>query len=146
MTTNAVIDTSVLVSNQNREHLVTAAIEGLYTPIWSPWVIAELNRVMTWNWVRKDGLYVRFVPFHVHYKSFLFKDILRYKSISYSSLLRFGGWGIRFNSKGETAYDIGGNLGIELQLRRDKTVVVGSQNPDEFVKALDTTRWYNDKK
>jgi hypothetical protein len=52
----AVIDTSVLVSNTNREHLVTAALENLYRPIWSPWIIAELNRVMTWNWVRNKGL------------------------------------------------------------------------------------------
>ena len=52
----AVIDTSVLVSNSNREHLVTAAYENLYQPIWSPWIIAELNRVMTWNWVKHKGL------------------------------------------------------------------------------------------
>src|SRR3954453_20503240 len=26
--------------------------------------------------VRRDGLYIRYVPFHVHYKSFLFKDMV----------------------------------------------------------------------
>lgn len=52
----AVIDTSVLVSNANRECLITAAYENLYRPIWSPWIIAELNRVLTWNWIRKKGL------------------------------------------------------------------------------------------
>lgn len=56
MTNIAVLDTSVLVSNKNREHLVTAALEKLYTPIWSPWIVAELHRVMTWNWIRNKGL------------------------------------------------------------------------------------------
>ncbi|WP_169307919.1 PIN domain-containing protein [Kyrpidia tusciae] len=51
----AVVDASVLVSNSNREHLVTAAYEGLYRPIWSPWIIAELNRALTWNWIRNKG-------------------------------------------------------------------------------------------
>lgn len=88
--------------------------------------------------VRKDGLYVRFVPFHIHYKSFLFKDMVRYSSITYNSLTRFGGYGIRFNFKGETAYNMGGSQGIELKLRGNKTVVVGSQNPDELIKALNS--------
>lgn len=55
MNPTAVIDTSVLISNKNREHLITAAYEKLYKPVWSPWIIAELNRVMTWNWVKNKG-------------------------------------------------------------------------------------------
>jgi len=90
--------------------------------------------------VRKDGLYVRYMPFHLHYKSFLFKDMVQYSSITYNSLLQFGGWGIRFNLNGDTAYNIGGNKGIELQLRGkgNGKVVVGSQNPDELIKALNS--------
>ena len=88
--------------------------------------------------VRRDGLYVRFMPFHLHYKAFLFKDMVHYSSITYNSLVRFGGWGIRFNLNGDTAYNIGGNKGIELQLRGNQTVVVGSKNPEEIVKALNS--------
>lgn len=32
--------------------------------------------------VRADGLYIRFAPFHFHYKPFLFKDIIRYEAIT----------------------------------------------------------------
>ncbi|MFS0784591.1 DUF6141 family protein [Bacillus sp. 1P06AnD] len=88
--------------------------------------------------VRKDGLYVRFAPFHFQYKSFLFKDIVEYSSITYNSLARFGGWGIRINLNGETAYNMGGSKGIELKLRGNKTVVVGSENPNELMKALNS--------
>ena len=88
--------------------------------------------------VRKDGLYVRYLPFHFHYKSFLFKDIVQYSSITYNSLLQFGGWGIRYNLNGDTAYNMGGNKGIELQLRGNQTVVVGSKNPDQLIKALNS--------
>lgn len=89
--------------------------------------------------VRKDGLYIRYVPFHVRYKSFLFEDMVNYKVITYHPLGRFGGWGIRFNLKGETAYNMSGNQGIELQLT-DNTVVIGSQNPDGLVQALDSAQ------
>ena len=39
--------------------------------------------------VRKDGLYIRFIPFHFQYKQYLFKDIQHCESIIYSPLKRF---------------------------------------------------------
>ncbi|PWA07611.1 hypothetical protein DCC39_16395 [Pueribacillus theae] len=89
--------------------------------------------------VRIDGLYIRFVPFHFKYKQYLFKDILHYESITYSPLKRFGGWGIRFNLNGETAYNMNGKKGIELKLKYN-TVVVGTQKPNELKKALDSVQ------
>lgn len=38
--------------------------------------------------VRDDGLYIRFIPLHFHYKLFLFKDIRNYQSITYSPFKR----------------------------------------------------------
>ncbi|WP_163969347.1 DUF6141 family protein [Oceanobacillus halotolerans] len=89
--------------------------------------------------VRNDGIYIRFVPFHFQYKQFLFKDIRYYDSITNSPLKRFGGWGIRFNLKGETAYNLNGKEGIELRLKYN-TVIIGSQKPNELKKAMDTVQ------
>ena len=54
MTIRAVLDTSALVPAQQRHHLQQLAMSevGLYTGIWSPWIIAELNRVLTWRWIK----------------------------------------------------------------------------------------------
>lgn len=87
--------------------------------------------------VRDDGLYIRYMPFHFRYKQFLFKDIKHYESIIYSPLKRFGGWGIRINLNGETAYNMNGKQGLELKLR-NQTVVIGTQNPNEIKKAMDS--------
>lgn len=48
----AVIDTSVLVKQRSRIEIQEAAARRLFVPIWSPWVIAELNRVLTWRWIK----------------------------------------------------------------------------------------------
>jgi PIN domain len=48
----AVLDTSVLVPRHSREALQIAAQEDLYTALWSPWIIAELHRVLTWRWIQ----------------------------------------------------------------------------------------------
>jgi hypothetical protein len=47
----AVVDTSSLISH--RLDLQPLAQKGLFTAIWSPWIIAELNRVLTWHWLTR---------------------------------------------------------------------------------------------
>jgi len=51
----AVLDTSVLVPRRSREALQIAAQDGLYTALWSPWIIAEVNRVLVWRWIDRTG-------------------------------------------------------------------------------------------
>jgi hypothetical protein len=48
----AVLDTSALVPVSLRRGLQEAALYRLYTAIWSPWIIAELNRVLVWRWIK----------------------------------------------------------------------------------------------
>lgn len=47
----AVVDTSALVPFRLRRELQQAAQLGAFTAIWSPWIIAELNRVLVWRWL-----------------------------------------------------------------------------------------------
>ena len=47
----AVIDTSVLFVPRLRATLQELALEGAFTALWSPWIIAELNRVLVWQWI-----------------------------------------------------------------------------------------------
>lgn len=48
----AVLDTSSLYADRMRRELQQVAAAGLFTGLWSPWIIAELNRVLTWRWIR----------------------------------------------------------------------------------------------
>lgn len=48
----AVIDTSSLVPARARRDMQQAAQLGAFTALWSPWIIAELNRVLVWRWIK----------------------------------------------------------------------------------------------
>jgi hypothetical protein len=52
MTIRAVIDTSSLVPFELRRRIQEATQLGVFVGIWSPWIIAELNRVLVWRWIK----------------------------------------------------------------------------------------------
>lgn len=87
--------------------------------------------------VRVDGVYIRFMPFHLHYRRYLYKDIVNYELIDYSAS-QFGGWGIRVNNKGEKSYTMHGNQGIKLKLNNE-TVVIGTQKQIEIINAINSS-------
>lgn len=54
----AVVDTSVLVPARLRAELQALAHDGAFTAIWSPWIIAELYRTLTWQWIERQAVSV----------------------------------------------------------------------------------------
>ncbi|MGI8690313.1 MAG: PIN domain-containing protein [Thermomicrobiales bacterium] len=51
-TVRAVVDTSSLVGYALRRDLQQAAQIGVFNAFWSPWIIAELSRVLVWRWIK----------------------------------------------------------------------------------------------
>lgn len=58
MTIRAVVDTSVLVPARLRAELQALAQDGAFMAIWSPWIIAEMHRTLTWQWLERTAVSV----------------------------------------------------------------------------------------
>lgn len=80
-------------------------------------------------------LYFRFFPFHLRYKKINFDEIAAVYPRTYQPLGEFGGWGIRWTPKGR-AYNVSGNRGVQLELKNNKKVLIGSQRANEFAAQL----------
>ena len=89
--------------------------------------------------VRDDGIYLQFYPFHFSFRKIPLENLNRYYKCNYHPIRRYGGWGIRYSSEGK-AYTITGNQGVQLELTSGKRILIGSQKPDEFVKAIELAR------
>ncbi|WP_036602094.1 hypothetical protein [Olivibacter sitiensis] len=85
--------------------------------------------------IKEDGIYVRFFPFHIHYKYFPWQDLYKVYVRQYRPLLEYGGWGIRFGAKGR-AYNVSGNWGIQLIRKKGLNVLIGTQQPEEVEKVI----------
>ena len=85
--------------------------------------------------VRRDGLYVRFVPFHLRYLRFGYEDLRSFEARTYSPIGEYGGWGIRGWGR-EKAYNVSGNRGVQLVFHDERRLLIGSQQADELANAM----------
>ncbi|AKB78361.1 hypothetical protein MSHOH_1878 [Methanosarcina horonobensis HB-1 = JCM 15518] len=88
--------------------------------------------------VRKDGLYIRFYPFHFSFRFFPIKTIQNYEVVTYNPIRDYGGWGIRYGLKG-TAYNTKGNRGVHFEFAEGckvKKLMIGSQVLEKLSEAV----------
>lgn len=85
--------------------------------------------------VRHDGVYIRFVPFHLRWVRIPAEQIKEVRARTYNALLEYGGWGIRYGAQGK-AYIVSGNQGVELEFADGRTLLIGSQRAQELERAI----------
>jgi len=88
--------------------------------------------------IREDGIYVRFPPFQPGYQKFLWKDMKQVYIRRYNALSEYMGWGIRIGPMGK-GYVVAGNMGIQIVLRNNAKVLIGTQQSekvDAILKAM----------
>ena len=86
--------------------------------------------------VHSDGVHIRFFPFHLSLRKVASGELQRYEARTYSPLKEYGGWGIRYGSKGK-AYNISGNRGVQLEFSGGERLLLGSQRPEELAQAIE---------
>ena len=86
--------------------------------------------------VRADGIYLKMWPLHWSFRRITWSEIERYEPRQYSPLREFGGWGIRW-APGKLAYNVSGNRGVWIERANGRAVLIGSQRPESFVRAIE---------
>lgn len=87
--------------------------------------------------IKKDGIYVRFFPFHPDFKCFKWETIQKSYVRQYSALSEYGGWGLRFGFFGKgKAYNVSGNKGLQLEFVNKEKLLIGTKKPEELSAAL----------
>ncbi|MFC7076188.1 hypothetical protein [Haloarcula halophila] len=86
--------------------------------------------------VRADGIYVEMWPLHRSFRRISWAETESYESTEYSPIGEFGGWGIRW-APGKIAYNVSGNRGVWIERTDGRTILIGSQRPEEFVRAIE---------
>ncbi len=87
--------------------------------------------------IRNDGIYVRFKPLQLKEKHIRPEEIKTFEVRKYKPLTEYGGWGIRTGGKKYgKAYNVSGNMGLQLYLANGKKLLIGTLKAREVQKAM----------
>lgn len=105
------------------------------------WLIFGIGFPAVWWIVRLDvrvgdnAVVIEYVPFVR--RAIAYHTIRAVRPMAYRPVTEFGGWGIRmWLRRDRVAYSVSGDQGVELVLRDDRTVVIGSQRPERLADAI----------
>lgn len=85
--------------------------------------------------VKRDGLFIRFKPIHFSLERIDLSTVESVEAVAYKPLSQFGGWGIRYGIRSK-AYNMSGNKGVRLSMGGGRSLLIGSQRPDELAAAI----------
>jgi hypothetical protein len=86
--------------------------------------------------ITADGLYVKLFPLHLKFKFIAWDTISKVYIRNYRPLAEFGGWGLRYGFGGK-AYNIKGNMGLQLNFKDSSNLLIGTQRREELRVILD---------
>lgn len=86
--------------------------------------------------INHKGIEISFLPL-IKKKHFTWSnDIVHAEVIKYSPIKDYGGWGLRKSFKNGTAYNVKGNQGVKLLLSNKKSLLIGTQKPEEVKRII----------
>jgi hypothetical protein len=80
--------------------------------------------------ISEKGIHVRFFPFHFSFITIPWDKIEKVEIRQYRPLGEFGGWGLRYSSSGK-AYNVSGDIGIQLTLKDQSNLLIGTNKKNE---------------
>ncbi len=91
------------------------------------WQMRLTTRIST------EGIYVRFIPFHFKEKFFPWDSIESAQVRTYSPLMEYGGWGIKYGFNGQgKVFNVAGDQGLQLVFKSGEKLLIGTQKPTEI--------------
>ena len=90
-------------------------------------------------WIDQDGIHYRFFPLIRKNRLISKAEIERFEIRKYNPIIDYGGWGVRrgFGRKWQRAYNVSGNIGLQLYLTNGKKVLFGTQRSQAILYAMD---------
>lgn len=93
-------------------------------------VIFFLEKAKLISEIREHEIMVRFPPFINKAKIYPVASIRKMEIRKYNPIWEYGGWGIRHGIKGK-AYNVRGNIGLQIYLKSGKSLLIGTQKPEQ---------------
>lgn len=87
------------------------------------------------------GIHYQFFPFHLRLKTIKWQELSKIHVRKYDPISEYGGWGYHktlWNKKKGKAINVSGDLGIQLEFKNGKKLLIGTRQETSIKRVLDT--------
>jgi hypothetical protein len=92
--------------------------------------------------IDEQGIHYQFFPFHFSDRKISWNEISKAYIRTYDPIGEFGGWGLKggnlFNKSKGKAINVSGDIGIQLELKNGKKLLIGTQKEAEAKSVIQT--------
>lgn len=92
--------------------------------------------------IDEKGIHYQFFPFHLKFKLITWQEIKSANVRTYDAITEYGGWGLKggffWNKSKGTTINVSGDIGIQLELKNGKKLLIGTQKESEAKSVLET--------
>lgn len=93
--------------------------------------------------VNKKGVYIRYYPIHLRNRFFPWTEISEIQIRNYDPIREYGGWGIKLHLFQNKAYNVYGNIGLQLIMKNGEKILIGTNKPKELAEVLENLQKIN---
>lgn len=86
--------------------------------------------------IKSDGIYLRFPPLVRKWKTIRKDEIESFAIRTYRPVREYGGWGVKGNTRNK-AYNVSGNIGLQLKLKNGRKLLIGTQKSQAIGYAME---------
>jgi len=98
--------------------------------------------------IDEEGIHYKFFPFHLRFRVKKWNEINKAYVRTYNAFSEYGGWGIKggtfWNKSKGIAINVSGDIGIQLELKNGKKILIGTQKKDQAERILATYKTKTD--
>ena len=84
--------------------------------------------------IDEKGIHYQFFPFHLKFRLIQWNEIEKIYVRKYNPISEYGGWGLKggalWNKGKGTAINVSGDIGIQLELKSGKRLLIGTQRKE----------------
>ncbi len=92
--------------------------------------------------IKMDGIHYRYPPMIRKFRAISADSIESYETRQYKPIREYGGWGVKTHGspkkrrKYGSAYNVKGNMGLQLYLKDGRKILIGTQRKDALTYAM----------
>lgn len=109
--------------------LYLVLIIGLFTS----WLVFRFKLLLL---VDEEGIHYAFKPLHRKHEMLKWEEIDKCYVRKYKPMREYGGWGWRYGCRGGRAFNMSGNMGLQIETKSGKKILIGTRRPDELQKVI----------